>query len=324
MKMISIVIPAYNEEESLPFLIDSLLKLFENGKYSIEIIVVDDGSKDKTFEVVRSYNQKYNFVKGIRLSRNMGHQAALDCGLRHSIGDAVISMDADMQHPPDLIPKMLDLWDNEGYEVVLTSKIEDGDTGFIYRLWSKTFYSVFNKWSEIKLTPNGSDFRLMGRKSLDAILKMPEYHKFYRGLVHFVGFKTATIPSKVDKRVAGKRSYTFRKSLKLASDGLFSFSDFALKLPFFIGVIALLVVILYLIYVLSGMFLFDFQFVKGWPSTITLIIISMGLQLVFMGTIGLYIGKIFNEVKRRPQYFKEEEVGINRVIDRGIANQNDE
>lgn len=324
MKMISIVIPAYNEEESLPFLIDSLLKLFENGKYSIEIIIVDDGSKDKTFEVVRSYNQKYSFVKGIRLSRNMGHQAALDCGLRHSIGDAVISMDADMQHPPDLIPRMLDLWDNEGYEVVLTSKIENGDTGFIYRLWSKTFYSVFNKWSEIKLTPNGSDFRLMGRKSMDAILKMPEYHKFYRGLVHFVGFKTAIIPSKVDKRIAGKRSYTFRKSLKLASDGLFSFSDFALKLPFFIGVIALLVVVLYLIYVLSGMFLFDFEFVKGWPSTITLIIISMGLQLVFMGTIGLYIGKIFNEVKRRPQYFKEEEVGINRVIDREIANQNNE
>jgi polyisoprenyl-phosphate glycosyltransferase len=314
MSMISIIIPAFNEEESLPFLFNSLLKQFENSKYNIEIIIIDDGSSDKTFEVVKSYNSQYSFIKGIRLSRNMGHQAALDCGLRHSIGDAVISMDADMQHPPEFIPKMLDLWENEGYEIVLTSKIENSDAGFFYRLWSKTFYYVFNKWSEIKLTPNGSDFRLMGRKSLDEILKMPEYHKFYRGLVHFVGFKTATIPLKVDKRVAGKRSYTFRKSLKLASDGVFSFSDFALKLPFFLGVIVLIVVIIYLIYVLTGMFLFDFQFVKGWPSTITLIIMSMGLQLVFIGTIGLYIGKIFNEVKRRPQYFKDEEIGIKKKI----------
>jgi dolichol-phosphate mannosyltransferase len=310
MKMISLVIPAYNEEESLPFLFDSLLKLFENSKYDIEIIVVDDGSKDKTFEIVQFYNLKHGFIKGIKLSRNMGHQAALDCGLQHASGDAVISMDADMQHPPDLIPKMIDLWENEGYEVILTSKIQNEETGFFYRLISKMFYSLFNKWSEIKLTPNGSDFRLMGRKSLDAILKMPEYHKFYRGLVHFIGFKTITIKTHVDKRIAGKRSYTFRKSLKLATDGLFSFSDFALKLPFFIGIIALIIVFLYLLYVLSGIFLFNFQFVKGWPSTITLIIMSMGLQLVFMGIIGLYIGKIFNEVKRRPQYFKEEEVGI--------------
>jgi len=312
MKMISIVIPAYNEEESLPFLLDSLLKLFEKKEYILEIIVIDDGSKDKTFDVVRSYNSANSFIKGIKLSRNMGHQAALDCGLRHSNGDAVISMDADMQHPPELIPQMLYLWEDGGYEVVLTSKIENRDSGFFYRIWSKTFYSVFNKWSEIKLTPNGSDFRLMGRKSLDAILKMPEYHKFYRGLVHFVGFKTITIPSHVDKRIAGTRSYTFRKSLRLASDGLFSFSDFALKLPFFVGVVSLIIVILYLVYVLAGMFIFKFQFVKGWPSTITLIVMSMGLQLVFMGTIGLYIGKIFNEVKRRPQYFKDEELGINK------------
>lgn len=310
MKMISLVIPAYNEEESLPFLFDSLLKLFENSKYSIEIIVVDDGSKDKTFEIIKLYNLKHSFIKGIKLSRNMGHQAALDCGLHHASGDAVISMDADMQHPPDLIPKMIDLWENEGYEVILTSKIQNEETGLFYKLLSKMFYSLFNKWSEIKLTPNGSDFRLMGRKSLDAILKMPEYHKFYRGLVHFVGFRTITIKTHVEKRIAGKRSYTFRKSLKLATDGLFSFSDFALKLPFFVGIIALIIVFFYLLYVLSGIFLFNFQFVKGWPSTITLIIMSMGLQLVFMGTIGLYIGKIFNEVKRRPQYFKEEEVGI--------------
>jgi len=316
MKMISLVIPAYNEEESLPFLLDSLLKLFENIKYSLEIIVVDDGSIDKTFDILRLYNQKYSYIKGIRLSRNMGHQAALDCGLRHALGDAVISMDADMQHPPDLIIEMINLWENEGYEIVLTSKTEDGESGFIYRLWSSTFYSVFNKWSEIKLTPNGSDFRLMGRKSLEAILKMPEYHKFYRGLVHFVGFKTVTIPTNVHKRIAGKRSYTFRKSLKLASDGLFSFSDFALKLPFFFGVISLIIVVLYLLYVIFGIFLFNSQFVKGWPSTITLIIMSMGLQLVFMGTIGLYISKIFNEVKRRPQYFKEDEIGIHYSHDK--------
>ena len=312
MKTISIVIPAYNEEESLPFLLDSLITLFEKKEYILEIIVIDDGSKDNTIDIVRNYHKVNSFIKGIKLSRNMGHQAALDCGLRHAIGDAVISMDADMQHPPEMIPKMLDLWENEGFEVVLTSKMENRDAGVFYKIWSKTFYSFFNKWSEIKLTPNGSDFRLMGRKSLDSILRMPEYHKFYRGLVHFVGFKTVTIPSHVDKRIACTRSYTFRKSLRLASDGLFSFSDFALRLPFFFGLILLCIVILYLTYVFIGIFAFNYQFVKVWPSTITLIILSMGLQLIFMGIIGLYVSKIFNEVKNRPLYFKDEEVGISK------------
>jgi polyisoprenyl-phosphate glycosyltransferase len=309
MKMISIVIPAYNEEESLPYIINSLISILQPKDYMFEIIIVDDGSQDKTFEVIKEYNQKFYFVKGIKLSRNMGHQAALDCGLHHSSGDVIISMDADMQHPPELILEMLDLWEHKGYEIVLTSKMENEESGKIYKIWARFFYFIFNKFSQIKLTPNGSDFRLMGRKSLDAILRMPEYHKFYRGMVHFVGFNTITIQFKVNKRIAGKRGYSFMKSVKLAFDGLSSFSNFALKIPLLLGVISLIIVIGYIIYNVIGLFFFNFQFEKGWTSLISILIISLGLQLFFLGTIGVYIGNIYNEVKRRPLYFTDEKVG---------------
>jgi dolichol-phosphate mannosyltransferase len=239
----------------------------------------------------------------------MGHQAALDCALKHASGDAVISMDADLQHPPHLVREMIRLWDKEGYEVVTTEKLENQDSGLLYKLWAKIFYSIFNRYSQIKLTPNGSDFRLMSRKSLDAVLTMPEYHRFYRGLVHFVGFKSTSISFYVQKRFAGKRKYNFKQSLQLASDGLFSFSDFALKIPFILGGATFFVIILYLLYALGRLVFLGDIFVKGWTSVIAILILSISIQLIFMGIIGIYIGKIYFEVKRRPVFFTEEKVG---------------
>jgi dolichol-phosphate mannosyltransferase len=309
MKTISVVIPAYNEQACIPELVQTIKNTLEKSEYEFELIIVDDGSIDNSFQVIKELSKKFKFVKGIRLSRNMGHQAALDCGLKHASGDAVISMDADLQHPPDLLPDMIRLWDKEGYEVITTQKLENKEAGIVYKLWAKIFYSIFNRYSQIKLTPNGSDFRLMSRKSLEAVLKMPEYHRFYRGLVPFVGFKSCNISFNVQKRFAGKRKYNFRKSLNLASDGLFSFSDFALKIPFMLGSLSFFIIILYLFYALIRLVFLGDVFVKGWTSVIAILVLSISIQLMFMGIMGIYIGKIYFEVKRRPVYFIEEKVG---------------
>lgn len=308
MKTISIVVPAYNEEACIEALAEKTMKILEPLPYQFELIIIDDGSKDRTFEVIREVNKKYPQVKGIKLSRNMGHQAALDCGLKHASGDAIISMDADLQHPPDLLPKMIKLWE-EGYEIVYTQKLENQDSTIAYKIWAKFFYTFFNKYSQIKLTPAGSDFRLMGRKSLDAVLSMPEYHKFYRGLVPFVGFKSTTISFDVNKRFAGKRKYNFKQSLRLASDGLFSFSDFALKIPIIIGGFAFFFILLYLIYSVVKYVFYGEVLVQGWTSVIAVLILSISVQLIFMGILGIYVGKIYFEVKRRPVFFTDETVG---------------
>jgi glycosyltransferase involved in cell wall biosynthesis len=309
MKTISIVVPAYNESECIPALVEKVKEIMEGTGYSYELILVDDGSKDNSFEVIRQQHEKYPFVKGIKLSRNMGHQAALDCGLKHASGDAVISMDADLQHPPDVLPKMIKSWE-EGNEIVYTQKLENHESTLLYKIWARFFYSMFNKYSQIKLTPNGSDFRLMGRKSLNAVLSMPEYHKFYRGLVPFVGFTSTTIAFDVNKRFAGKRKYNFKQSLRLASDGLFSFSDFALKIPFIIGAIAFMIILTYLFYSLIRLVFFGDILVQGWTSVIAILILSISIQLIFMGILGIYIGKIYFEVKRRPTFFTEDKVGL--------------
>lgn len=308
MKTISVVIPAFNEEECISALIEKLKAILDTLKYRFEVIIVDDGSRDRTFDVIKELAATHKFLKGVKLSRNMGHQAALDCGLKHATGDAVISMDADLQHPPELIPQMVKLWE-EGYEIVFTQKLENQEATLMYKLWAKTFYSLFNKYSQIKLTPAGSDFRLMGRKSLDAVLSMPEYHKFYRGLVPFVGFRSTSISFDVQKRFAGKRKYNFKQSMRLASDGLFSFSDFALKIPFVIGGIALFIILLYLLYTLVLLVFHGTVIMQGWTSVIAILVLSISIQLIFMGILGVYIGKIYFEVKKRPVFFSDEKVG---------------
>lgn len=313
MKKISIVVPAYNEEACIPQLVAKIDDVFDGSPYSHEIIIVDDGSADNSFQTIKKLALFSPNVKGIRLSRNMGHQAALDCGLRHATGDAIICMDADLQHPPSLIPRMISLWE-KGYDVVTTQKEENEEAGGVYKLFANAFYHFFNKYSQVKITPNASDFRLMSRKSLNAVLQMPEFHRFYRGMVPYAGFRTANLTFKVDKRFAGKRKYTFRKSLKLASDGLFSFSDFALKVPFYFGVGIIIGLVIYLGVVLAMHLFGNEVFVKGWSSLFLVLVLSIGLQLVFMGIIGIYIGKIFLEVKKRPVFFIDESVGINENI----------
>lgn len=321
MKKISIVTPGYNEEACIPALVNKIREIMSQLPYAFELIVVDDGSKDNSFEVLKQLTKENAFLKGIKLSRNMGHQAALDCGLRYASGDAIICMDADLQHPPEMIPEMISLWEN-GYDVVTTQKIDNEEAGGIYKAFANSFYYFFNKYSQVKLTPNASDFRLMSRKSLDALLQMPEYHKFFRGLVPYVGFKTINLPFTVQKRFAGKRKYTFKQSMRLASDGIFSFSDFALKIPFYFGGILFTIIVLYLIVSMILHFAAGMNFVQGWTSVIAILILSISLQLMFMGIMGVYIGKIFFEVKKRPVFFVDETAGnVDSVLSNSNFNQ---
>jgi polyisoprenyl-phosphate glycosyltransferase len=308
MKTISIVTPGYNEEACIPALVEKIKETMSPLGHKYELIIVDDGSKDNTFTVLQKLVDDYPFLKGIRLSRNMGHQAALDCGLRYATGDAVICMDADLQHPPEMIPEMIKLWES-GYDIITTQKIDNEEAGGVYKAFANSFYYFFNKYSQVKLTPNASDFRLMSRKSLNALLQMPEYHKFFRGLVPYIGFKTITLPFNVQKRFAGKRKYTFKQSMRLASDGLFSFSDFALKIPFYFGAVLFVIIAIYLLISLILHFVAGMVFIQGWTSVIAILVLSISVQLIFMGVMGVYIGKIFFEVKKRPVFFVDETAG---------------
>lgn len=308
MKKVSVVIPAFNEEPCIPHLVQKIRETVEPLNYQYEVIIVDDGSSDNSFETIKKLAVDNPFLKGIKLSRNMGHQAALDCGLKHASGDAIICMDADLQHPPSLIPKMLELWES-GWDVVTTQKLGNEEYSGMYKVFAKTFYHFFNKYSHVKLTPYASDFRLMSRKSLNAVLSMPEYHRFYRGMVPYVGFKTTNLTFNIDKRFAGKRKYNFKQSFRLASNGLFSFSDFALKIPFIIGLVLFVVILFYLMISLILFLTGHIQFVQGWTSTMVVLVLSISLQLIFMGIMGVYIGKIFVEVKGRPVFFVDETVG---------------
>jgi dolichol-phosphate mannosyltransferase len=299
---VSVVVPAYNERECLPVLFRRLSEVLGGTGLTWEVVVVDDGSRDDSYDVTRAESEKNPAIRGIRLSRNCGHQTALICGLQHARGRAVISMDADLQHPPEFIPELIRHW-QEGYHVVNTCRESGQQKGFFKNVLSSTFYWFFNRVCHIELVPNGSDFRLMDRKCVDAVNSMQEYHKFLRGMIHYVGFRQIALPYKVAERHAGTPGYTFKKSLKLATDGVLSYSSLPLSLPFYLGLIVFAVVFGYLGISLALHAAGILPLREGWFSVMAVLLLSLALQLTFMGVVGVYVGKIFNEVKSRPQYF---------------------
>lgn len=299
---ISVVVPAFNEKDCLPVLFARLAQVLTGSGYSYEVVVVDDGSRDGSFDIIRTASEENQAIRGIRLSRNCGHQTALICGLQHARGRAVISMDADLQHPPEFIPEMLRHWE-QGYHVVNTMREGGKQKGFFKNILSSSFYWFFNRVCHVELVPNGSDFRLLDRKCVDAVNSMQEYHKFLRGMIHYVGFRQIALPYRIADRHAGTPGYTFKKSLQLATDGVLSYSSLPLTMPFFLGLIVFLVVVAYLV-ISYGLHLYGILPIReGWFSIMVVLLLSLSLQLIFMGVVGVYVGKIFNEVKSRPQYF---------------------
>lgn len=297
---VGIVIPVYNEEEALPVFHRLLCEQIDALPHRFSLYYVNDGSTDATAETLRSIQGADPRVRVLELSRNFGHQAALSAGLDAAEGDYVISMDGDGQHPPSLIPEMLHLA-QAGYEVVLTQRAAE-ETGF--KSWSSNlFYRLINRIGETQVLPGGADFRLLARPALDALRGMREYHRFLRGMVSWIGFRTVVLPYASPERLGGKSKYTLRKMIRLARDAVFSFSLVPLYIGLSLGGLMLLLALAEMIYVLSLWFTGQrAQLEPGWSSLMFVILVVSGILMILLGFIGVYIGYIFQEVKGRPIY----------------------
>lgn len=304
----SIVIPVYNEEEVLPELYRRLTIVMRSMGEPYEIILVNDSSKDRTLEMIKDLNSKDSCVKVITFSRNFGHQVALTAGIDHAKGRAVILMDADLQHPPELIPKMVEKW-KEGSEVVFTIRDDSGQYSWVMRSFMASFYFILSKISKLDLQYGQSDFRLLDRKVVDVLKSLREQNRFLRGLTEWVGFKQCQVHFPLEDRFAGASKWSFLKHVEFALDGIIGFSKTPLRIAIFSGAaIALLgffeaLRVIYL-KVFCGMQL------TGWPELIIAVLLLGGIQLITIGILGEYLGRVFEQGKQRPLYIITDKVGF--------------
>lgn len=310
MKKISVVIPMYYEEEVAEECykrMTGVLKGIENYEY--EIIFVNDGSKDKTLPILEEIASKDKNVKVISFARNFGHQCAVTAGLQYVTGDAIVIIDADLQDPPELIPEMLKLWE-EGNEVIYGKrKTRDGESKFKL-LTAKMFYNTLNALSDVDIPKDTGDFRLVDRKVVDVINSLPEHNKFLRGLFSWVGFEQKAFEYERKERFAGKTKYPLKKMLKLASDGIIGFSTKPLKFVGGLGIFAIIVSILILLYsILSFAFKWN-NLTAGWTSIMVATTFFSGTILISLWMIGEYIARIYDESKARPQYIIKKKINV--------------
>jgi len=301
--LVSIVIPVYNESGSIGRLIDMLeeeLSIYPN----YEVIFVDDGCTDNTLELIKVQNNKNQSFNFISLSRNFGHQYALKAGLDYANGDCVISMDGDMQHPIKLVHEMINLW-LKGYHVVYTIRKDDENISFFKKNTASLFYSLINRISDVKIMKGTADFRLIDKKVLEIITSMNEAHLFLRGIVPWVGFQQIGLEYKANERFAGTSKYTLIKMIRFAATGITSFSIKPLQIATGLGFIISFLTFVYGIYATTISFITNTT-VSGWTSLIVSVLFIGGVQLIFIGLIGEYIGKIFIQVKNRPNYIIKE------------------
>lgn len=300
-KTLSIVIPAFNEEKNIAHLVHELDRILSITDYDYEYLFVNDGSKDETMSTLKTLAWSNPNVYYIEFSRNFGKDYALKAGIDAAKGDAVITMDADLQHPPQLLPLMLKYWE-DGYDVVYTYREEaNPHTSSFQKLASKMFYKFINRLSDLTLENGISDFRLMDRKVVDELEKITEYEVFFRGMVKWVGFQQMGIPYTPAARHTGEASYSFGKLLKLAVGSIMAFSVKPLYIATGLGIFFSVASLLYIPYVLISYFC-GFDGVSGWASLIATVAFFGGLQLLVLGIIGSYLGKIFIQTKNRPNY----------------------
>jgi len=298
VKQISIVIPAFNEEKNIS-LMEGKINSVINGLFNYEIVFVDDGSTDNTLKEIIRLSKVKKTVKYISFSRNFGHQSALKAGIDFATGGCVITMDCDLQHPPELIPEMIKRW-QEGNDVVYTVR-NDNKTPFFKRTTSNFFYVLINRLSSIHIDPGAADFRLLDRKVVDVIKNLNESVIFLRGLISWCGFKQYSILYEPNKRLYGQTKYSFKKMLFFALDGITSFSIKPLRLSILMGFVLSLFSGFYAIFALIA-HLFHFQVISGWTSMIISVLFLGGIQLIILGIFGEYLGKLFLESKKRPLY----------------------
>jgi len=298
---ISVIIPVYNEEGNIIELYNRLVLEIERLiKTNYEIIFIDDGSKDQTWDLINNLNSRNSFVKGIKLSRNFGHQNALKAGLDFSKGKAVISLDGDLQQPPELISKFYNYW-KKGFDIVYGSRVDTKGVPKWKEMTSSLFYKFLNYLSDTKLDKGSSDFRLLDRKVVNELKKFNENLLFLRGIVGWIGFNSKAINYTAEKRFHGKTKYSFMKMIKFGLDGIMSFSIKPLRVATITGFLISFIAFGYIIYALLVRFVF-FTALPGWTSILVWVLFIGGIQLICIGIAGEYIGKLFLEVKKRQIY----------------------
>lgn len=306
MKKISFVVPVFNEEENIHEFHRRLTQVMAPLPYDYEILFIDDGSKDRTSQLIRELAEKDPHVQGYVFARNFGHQLALTCGLDQSTGDAVISMDGDLQHPPEMVPELLKKWE-EGYEIVQTVRKATEDATWFKNITSRLYYKLINSMSEVRVTPGGSDFRLMDRKAVDALNRFRERARFIRGMVNNLGFRYTTLEFVAPPRFAGHSKFSLRKMLRFALDGITAFSRVPLRLVLYVGCIAGLGSILLIGHVIYVKYIIQ-DAVPGWTTLAAAEFFLGGVELIGIGIVGEYVGRIFDEVKQRPLYIIREHI----------------
>lgn len=301
-KILSIIVPCYNEEQALPFFYQEIDKVSKELKeLNFELIFINDGSKDKTLEVLKEYHKKDKRVRYISFSRNFGKEAAMYAGLEHSKGDYVTIMDADLQDPPSLLKEMYRLVSEEGYDCVGTRRVTRKGEPPIRSFCARLFYKLINRLSKVEMVDGARDYRFMSRKMVNAILELKEYNRYSKGLFSFVGFKTKWLEYENINRVAGETKWSFWKLFIYALDGITAFSTVPLVLSAVLGLVFCLISFIMIIAIIVKTLVYGDP-VSGWPSLVCIIFLCSGVQLFGMGIIGQYLSKTYLETKRRPIY----------------------
>ena len=302
---ISLIVPCYNEQDALPIFYEEVIKVIDKMQCEYEIIFVNDGSKDKTLEILKKFSKRNENVTYLSFSRNFGKEAAMYAGFCHVGGDYIAVMDADMQDPPSLLPEMVKLLESEDYDSVATRRVSRDGEPPIRSWFARKFYQLINKISDADIVDGARDFRLMKREMVESIVAMGEYNRFSKGIFGWIGFKTYWLPFKNVERVAGETKWNFWKLFKYAIDGIINFSEAPLSIASWTGIGMTFVSFIIMLIIIVRRLCFGDP-VAGWASTMCVIIFIGAIQLFCMGIMGQYIAKTYNETKHRPHYIVAE------------------
>ena len=314
MKKISIIIPAYNEEESLPLLYDRLKKLMDDMKnYEFEILFVNDGSKDKTIEIIKDIRNKDERICYVDFSRNFGKEIAMIAGLDYATGDCVIFMDADLQDPPELIPELVKYWE-EGYDDVYAKRRSRKGETWLKKFTSKMYYRVLQHLTKVEIQEDTGDFRLLDRRCVNALKKLRESQRNTKSMFSWIGYKKKEVLYDRDPRIAGTTKWNYKKLIDLAIDGITSFTTSPLRLATYVAIPTFIVLFIYFIYVIVKSIVIH-EAIQAYQAIILLILFFSGIQILLFGIIGEYLGRIFNETKNRPLYLVNEYNGKKEMND---------
>ena len=313
MRKLSIIIPMYNEEKALPYLYKRLVSLGKQiDNYEMEFLFVNDGSKDNSLEIVKAFRESDNRVCYLNLSRNFGKEVAMGAAFDYVTGDATVIIDADLQDPPELIIEMLKYYE-EGYDDVYAKRRSRDGESWLKKFTSKAFYKILSNISSVPIQKDTGDFRLLSRRAVEALRSFPEKQRYTKGMFSLIGFKKKEVEFDRDARVAGKTKWNYFKLIDLAIDGITSFTTAPLRIATFMGILSALLAFIYIIYIVVKTLILGVD-VPGYASLICFILMIGGIQLVSLGIIGEYLGRIFIEVKNRPLYFIEEYCGNTEKI----------